>query len=248
MKGELGIFLAVLRREFAAFFTTPLAYVFVLIFLAMSGVFAFRLGGFYERGQADLWVFFNYHPWLYLFLVPALSMRLWAEERGTGSIELLLTLPVRIWQTVTAKFLAAWFFCGLALAMTFPMWLTVNYLGQPDNGVIFAAYFGSWLMAGGFLAIGCCLSAFTRNPVIAFILTAVICFLFVLAGHQVFIGVFSSWAPSVIVDAIVSLGFLSHFEAASRGVIALQDVLYYLSLVAVWLAAATLAIARSQGD
>ena len=248
MKGEFGVFLAVLRREFASFFVTPLAYVFVLIFLSMSGVFAFRLGGFYERGQADLWVFFNYHPWLYLFLVPALSMRLWAEERSSGSIELLLTLPVRVWQTVVAKFLAAWAFCGMALFMTFPMWLTVNYLGQPDNGVILAAYLGSWMMASGFLAIGCCLSALTRNPIVAFILSVVLCFLFILGGHQVFIGLFSGWAPPVIVDAIASLSFLSHFEAASRGVLALRDVLYYLSLAIVWLAATTLAIERSQGE
>ena len=162
----------ILRRELSSYFATPLAYVFILIFLVLASAFTFYLGGFYERGQADLDPFFNFHPWLYLFFVPAVSMRLWAEERKSGSIELLMTQPVSLWEAVLAKFLAAWAFTALALVLTFPLWITVNYLGKPDNGTIFAAYVGSLLMAGGFLAIGSCMSALTRNQVIAFIVTA----------------------------------------------------------------------------
>jgi len=159
-----------MKRELDSYFSTHLAYVFILIFLVLSGVFTFYLGSFYERGQADLLPFFNFHPWLYLFLVPALSMRLWAEELKSGSIELLLTLPVTIVDAVVGKFLAAWIFAGISLMMTFPLWLTVNYLGDPDNGVIFTSYIGSWLMAGSFLAIGSCMSALSKSQVIAFIL------------------------------------------------------------------------------
>lgn len=157
----------IFRRELASYFATPLALVFIVIFLVLAGALAFQLGGFYERSQADLAPFFNFHPWLYLFLIPALSMRLWAEERKSGSIELLMTLPVTPWQAVLGKFLAAWCVAAIALALTFPIWITVNYLGDPDNGAILAAYVGSLLMAGGFLAIGSCLSAATRNQVIA---------------------------------------------------------------------------------
>ena len=174
--------LNVMRRELAGYFSTPVAWVFIVIFLVMAGVFTFYIGSFYDRGIADLDPFFNFHPWLYLFLVPAIAMRLWAEERRSGTIELLLTLPLTAWQAVLGKFLAAWLFVGLALLLTFPTWLTVNYLGDPDNGVIAAAYIGSWLMAGGFLAIGSCMSALTRNQVVAFILSVVVCFGFLLSG------------------------------------------------------------------
>ena len=167
---------AVFKRELASYFATPIAYVFIVIFLIVSGWFTFFYGGFYEAGQADLGAFFYWHPWLYLLLVPALSMRLWAEERKSGSIELLMTLPLETWQVVAGKFLAAWAFTAIALALTFPIWITVNYLGDPDNGVIVAAYFGSILMAGGFLAVGACISAATKNQVIAFILSVVVCF------------------------------------------------------------------------
>ena len=172
----------VFRRELRSYFATPVAYVFIVIFLMLTGVFTFYLGGFYEREQADLRPFFNFHPWLYLFLVPAVAMRLWAEERKSGTIELLMTLPVSPLQAVVGKFLAAWAFIGIALLLTFPIWITVNYLGDPDNGVILSAYTGSFLMAGGFLAIGSCISATTRNQVIAFVLTVVVCFGFLLAG------------------------------------------------------------------
>ena len=205
------------RRELASYFATPLALVFIVIFLVLAGALAFQLGGFYERGQADLAPFFNFHPWLYLFLIPALSMRLWAEERKSGSIELLMTLPVTPWQAVLGKFLAAWCVAALALALTFPIWITVNYLGDPDNGAILAAYVGSLLMAGGFLAIGSCLSAATRNQVIAFILTAVVCFAFLLAGFPLVQSLVAGWAPQALVDAVASLSFLTHFSAISKG-------------------------------
>ena len=236
------------RRELGAYFATPLAYVFVLIFLMLSGAFTFYIGGFYERGQADLSAFFNYHPWLYLFLVPAISMRLWAEERKSGTIELLLTLPLTRMQAVLGKFLAAWLFTGLALALTFPLWITVNFLGRPDNGVIVSSYLGSWLMAGSFLAIGSCMSALTRNQVIAFILTVVVCFLFVLSGFPLVLDAVSAWAPRVLVDGIAAMSFLTHFNSVARGVIGLRDLLFFLSLVVVWLAATALVIEMKQAD
>ena len=236
------------RRELGAYFATPLAYVFVLIFLMLSGAFTFYIGGFYERGQADLSAFFNYHPWLYLFLVPAISMRLWSEERKSGTIELLLTLPLTRMQAVFGKFLAAWLFTGLALALTFPLWITVNFLGKPDNGVIVSSYLGSWLMAGSFLAIGSCMSALTRNQVIAFILTVVVCFLFVLSGFPLVLDAVSAWAPRVLVDAIASMSFLTHFNSIARGVIGLRDLLFFLSLGVVWLMATALVIEMKQAD
>ena len=167
MSAALNPMTNVMRRELSGYFQTPVAWVFIVIFLVMAAVFTFYIGNFYERGSSDLDPFFQFHPWLYLFLVPAIAMRLWAEERRAGTIELLLTLPLTTWQAVLGKFLAAWFFIGLALLLTFPVWLTVNYLGNPDNGVIVAGYIGSWLMAGGFLAIGSCMSAITRNQVVA---------------------------------------------------------------------------------
>jgi len=227
----------ILRRELSSYFATPLAYIFILIFLVLASAFTFYLGGFYERGQADLDPFFNFHPWLYLFLVPAVSMRLWAEERKSGSIELLMTQPIELWQAVVGKFLAAWAFTGLALGLTFPIWLTVNYLGKPDNGAILAAYVGSLLMAGGFLAIGSCMSALTRNQVIAFIVTAVVCFLFLLAGFPLVLDVFRNWTPQGVVNAVAQLSFLTHFESISKGVIDLRDLLYFGMLIALFLAA-----------
>ena len=235
----------VFKREFTAYFSTPLAYVFIVIFLALSGVCAFYLGAFYERGQADLNAYFGFHPWLYLFLVPALSMRLWAEERSSGSIELLLTLPMTRADAALGKFLAAWAFAGAALALTVPLWFTTAYLGDPDNGVIFAAYFGSWLMAGGFLSVGCCMSALTKSQVIAFITTAVSCFAFILAGYPPVLDLFS-WAPGALVSTIADLSFLTHFQSISRGVLSLRDILYYVALVAVWLAATVGAVEMRQ--
>ena len=225
-----------------------MAYVFIVIFLMLTGVFTFYMGNLYERGQADLDPFFTFHPWLYLFLIPAISMRLWAEERKSGSIELLMTQPITLWDAVLGKFLAAWLFAGLALAFTFPLWITVAYLGNPDNGAILAAYVGSFLMAGGFLAIGSCMSALTRNQVIAFILTAVVCFLVLLTGFPLVLDLFRGWAPQSVVAAIASLSFLTHFESISKGVIDLRDLLYFAMLIVFFLIATsvTLEVRKAQ--
>jgi len=222
----------VFKRELASYFATPVAYVFIVIFLLLAGAFTFYIGNFYERGQADLLPFFNFHPWLYLFLVPAVGMRLWSEERKSGTIELLLTLPITMWQAVVGKFLAAWAFIGIALALTFPIWITVNYLGSPDNGVIFASYLGSFLMAGAYLAIASCISALTKNQVIAFIVAATLCFVLVMSGHEPVQNVFRAWAPEWLVSAIASLSFLSHFESITKGILDLPSIIFYLSLIA----------------
>jgi len=232
----------IMRRELASYFATPLAYVFILIFLMLANAFAFYLGGFYERGQADLDPFFTFHPWLYLFLIPAISMKLWAEERKSGSIELLMTQPVRLWDAVLGKFLAGWIFTALALALTFPLWITVNYLGHPDNGAIVAAYLGSLLLAGGFLAIGSCMSALTRNQVVAFILGVVVCFGFLLAGFPLVLDLFRGWLPQVVVDALASLSFLTHFDSIVKGVIDVRDLLYFAMLIAFFLLATAIAL------
>lgn len=242
MKGTLVIF----KREFGSYFATPVAYVFIFIFLVLSSVFTFYLGNFYEREQADLTPFFSFHPWLYLFLVPAVSMRLWSEERKSGSIELLMTLPVTRMEAIVGKFLAAWIFTGIALALTFPLWITVNYLGNPDNGVIFTSYVGSWLMAGGFLAIGSCMSAITKSQVIAFILCGLVCLLFVLAGFPLVLNVFKGWTPTFFIDTMASLSFLTHFSSVSKGVLSLRDLLYFLSLMVVWLLATSVVVQMKQ--
>ncbi|MGA7676628.1 MAG: ABC transporter permease [Rhizomicrobium sp.] len=229
--------LPIFKREFAAYFATPLAYVFIVIFLFAMGVFTFYVGHFYENGIADLTVFFGFHPWLYLFLVPAISMRLWAEERKSGTIELLLTLPVPLWASVVGKYLAAWAFTGIALLLTFPIWLTVNFLGEPDNGVILASYIGSFLMAGGYLAIGACVSAATANQVIAFVVSVVVCFLFTVSGAPLVLDFFRGWAPLPLIDAVASFSFLTHFSSITQGVIDLRDVVFFGSLIALFLAA-----------
>jgi len=244
----MSMIASLFKRELQSYFATPVAYVFIVIFLVLMGTFTFYLGGFYERGQADLNAFFNYHPWLYLFLVPAIAMRLWAEERKTGSIELLMTLPITPWQAVLGKYLAAWAFTGIALILTLPIWITVNYLGNPDNGAILAAYFGSFLMAGGFLAIGSCLSATTKNQVIAFVLTVVVCFGFLLSGFPLVLDLFSAWAPQTIVDGIASLSFLTHFANISKGVIDFRDLVYFALVIATFLFANTIVLQWKQAD
>ncbi|HMM57673.1 MAG TPA: ABC transporter permease subunit [Rudaea sp.] len=238
----------VFKRELSSYFATPVAYVFIVIFLLLAGTFTFYLGNFYERGQADLLPFFNFHPWLYLFLVPAVGMRLWSEERKSGTIELLLTLPITMWQAVAGKFLAAWAFIGIALVFTFPIWITVNYLGSPDNGVILASYIGSFLMAGAFLAIASCISACTRNQVIAFILTVVVCFAFLLAGFPLVLDFFAAWAPQGVVDAISGLSFLDHFASISKGVVQLRDLIYFGLTIAFWLYASAVVIDLKKAD
>jgi len=238
----------IFRRELASYFATPLAYVFIVIFLALAGALAFFLGNFFDRGQADLQPFFSFHPWLYLVLIPALAMRLWAEERKTGTIELFLTLPISIASAVMGKFLAAWAFAGIALALTVPFWITVNILGSPDNGVILASYIGSFLMAGAFLAIGSALSALTKNQVIAFVLTATICFLFTVSGSGIVLGFFTDWAPHALLAALASFSFLTHFSAIIRGVIDLRDAVFFFSVIALFLFANAIIVDLKKAD
>jgi ABC-2 type transport system permease protein len=236
------------RRELQGYFATPVAYVFIVIFLLLSGLFTFDLGGFFERGQADLQPFFAFLPWLYLFLIPAISMRLWAEERKLGTIELLMTLPVSTGQAVLGKFLAAWLFTSIALALTFPLWITVNYLGEPDNGVIAASYVGALMLAGGFLAIGSCVSASTKNQVIAFVASTVICFGFMLSGFPAVLGYFEGWAPQAVLEAIASFGFLTHFDAISKGVLDARDCVFFATLIALFLFANALVLELKKAD
>jgi len=238
----------IFNRELASYFTTPLAYVFIVIFLVLAGVLTFFVGDFFERGQADLQAFFTFHPWLYLVLVPALAMRLWAEERKTGTIELFLTLPIRIGEAVLGKFLAAWFFAGIALALTFPFWLTVNFLGQPDNGVILAGYAASWLMAGAILAMGAAVSALTKNQVIAFIVTAALVFLLTVAGTSTVLGLLRGWAPESVINAIAAASIFGHFAAITRGVVDLRDLVYFLSLMVAFLAANAILVDLKKAD
>ena len=231
---------AVMRRELRSYFVTPVAYVFLVIFLVLAGILTFYAGDFYEREQADLQPFFVMHPWLYLILVPAITMRMWAEEAKGGTLELLLTLPLTLWQAMLGKFLGAWLFVGLALLLTFPLWLTVNYLGSPDNGVILAGYLGSWLMAGTFIAIGACLSALTRSQVVAFILTALVCVLLILAGQAQVLDFFHGTLSRQLINLVGQLSMLRHFEAIARGVLDVRDVLYFVLSTVGWLIAGVL--------
>ena len=240
--------ITIMKRELAGYFATPVAYVFIVIFLLLAGFFTFQLGDLYEREQADLQPFFGWHPWLYLFLIPAISMRLWAEERKTGTIELLMTLPITLPQAVLGKFLAAWLFAGAALVLTFPTWITINYLGDPDNGTILAGYVGSFLMAGGFLAIGACVSALTKNQVIAFVISVSLCLVFLLTGFPPFIDFFSGWAPGFVVDAIASFSFFTHFDGLSRGLIEARDLVFFASLIALSLLANALILEAKKAD
>jgi ABC-2 type transport system permease protein len=232
----------ILRRELASYFATPIAYVVLVIFLLLANLFAFWFGALYERGQADLTPFFTFMPWLYLFLIPAISMRLWAEERRNGSIELLLTQPVTLWQAVLGKFLAAWLFVGVALALTFPIWVTVNYLGNPDNGAIFAAYLGCFFIAGGFLAVGSFTSSLTKNQLVAFLIAVLICFLLLIAGFPLVTDWFGAWMWQWLIDGIVSLSFLAHFENITKGVLDVRDVLYYALVTVFFLLASTVVL------
>jgi ABC-2 type transport system permease protein len=234
--------LALMRRELRSYFVTPVAYVFLVIFLILAGILTFYAGDFYDRRIADLQPFFEMHPWLYLILVPAVSMRMWAEEAKSGTLELLLTLPVTLWQAMLGKFLAAWFFVGLALLLTFPIWITVNYLGSPDNGIIIAGYIGSWLMAGAFLAIGACLSTLTSSQVVAFILTAVVCVLLILAGQAEVLDFFQGALPRKLVNGVAHLSMLRHYEAIARGVLDLRDIIYFVLTIAAWLTAGVLVL------
>lgn len=235
------------KRELTGYFVTPVAYVFLTFFLIAMGALPFFLGGFYEREQADLEPFFAFHPWLYLFLIPAISMRLWAEERKSGTIELLMTLPVSLAQSVVAKFAAAWIFTGIALALTFPMWLTVNFLGKPDNGVICASYIGSFLMAGAYLAIGAFISALTKNQVIAFVLTFSFGLMLVLAGTPL-VDPLVSPLPQAVADTVRSFSFLTQFNTITRGVIEVSALVFFASLIAASLIANAITLDLKKAD
>ncbi|HEV7799899.1 MAG TPA: ABC transporter permease [Burkholderiales bacterium] len=222
---------AIMKRELGGYFTSPIAYVFLVIFLLLTGFFTFTVGNFFERGEASLVSFFTWHPWLYLFLVPAVGMRLWSEERRLGTLELLLTLPITTWQAIVGKFLASWLFLGLALALTFPVVITVNWLGDPDNGVIMAGYVGSLLLAGAYLAISCMTSAMTRNQVISFILSVVICLFLILAGYTPVTDLLTRFANPVVVQTIAAFSVMTHFEGFQRGVLDTRDVIFFASVI-----------------
>jgi ABC-2 type transport system permease protein len=219
-------------RELAAYFESPVAYVFLVIFLLLAGFFTFTFGGFFERGEASLAAFFNWLPWLFLFLVPAAGMRLWSEERRMGTIELLLTMPVAAWQAIVGKFLASWLFLIVALALTFPIIVTVNWLGDPDNGVIVSGYVGAALLAGAYLAISCMTSALTRNQVIAFILAVVICLLLILVGFAPLTDMLARWASPWLVEGIARFSVLTHYDGFQRGVLDSRGLLYFISIMA----------------
>ena len=221
----------ILDRELKGYFRTPLASIFLLVFLALSSGMTFFLGRFFERDQADLTAFFSWHPWLFLVLMPAIGMRLWAEERRSGTIELLITLPVTNTQLVVGKFLASWIFTLIALILTMPIWITVNYLGEPDNHVILISYFGSWLIAWAFLALTSCLSALTKNQVIAFIISSISGFVLIMAGFNLVLSAVRSWSPNWITETISSMSFLSHFSRIQMGVFDLSTLVFSISMI-----------------
>ena len=218
-------------RELKGYFRTPLASIFLLVFLALSSGMTFFLGRFFERDQADLTAFFAWHPWLFLILMPAIGMRLWAEERRSGTIELLITLPVTNLQLVIGKFLASWIFTLIALILTMPIWVTVNYLGGPDNNVILISYIGSWLMAGAFLALTSCLSALTKNQVIAFIISSISGFVLIMAGFNLVLSSVRSWTPTWVTETVGSMSFLSHFSRIQMGVFDLRTLIFFVSMI-----------------
>lgn len=219
------------KRELSGYFSSPVAYVFLVIFLLVAGFLTFTAGAFFERGEASLAAFFGWHPWLYLVLVPAVGMRLWSEERRAGTIELLLTLPVTTWQAILGKFVASWLFLALALALTFPVVLTVNVLGEPDNGAIIAGYVGSFLLAGAYLAVTCMTSAMTRNQVVAFILAVVVCLFLILAGFNPVTDLLVRWASPAVVDTVAAFSVVTHFDGFQKGVLDSRDLLFFLSVI-----------------
>jgi ABC-2 type transport system permease protein len=233
---------AIFKRELAGYFGSPVAYVFIVIFLMLLGFFTFYISRFFEAGQADLANFFEWHPWIFLFLIPAVAMRLWAEERRMGTIELILTFPITVGEAILGKFLAAWVFIGIALFLTFPMVITVAYLGDPDMGPIFCGYLGTFLSAGAFLSVGIMTSSFTRSQVISFIISVVVCLFFIIAGYPPVTSMLSGWAPIWLTDLISQLGFLSHLISVERGVLDLRDILYFVSVIAFMLFANAIVI------
>jgi ABC-2 type transport system permease protein len=229
--GALSHILTIAKREFASYFASPVAYVFIVIFLLLSGFLTFMVAGFFSRGQSNLLPFFAWHPWLYLFLVPAVGMRMWSEERRLGTIELLLTMPITPWQAIVGKFLASWLILALALALTFPIVITVNYLGRPDNGVILTSYLGSLLLCGAYLSISAMTSAMTRNQVVSFILSLVICLFLILAGWPPVTNLLTQWASPWLVETIAAFSVMTHFDSLQKGVIDSRDVMFFLSVI-----------------
>lgn len=222
---------AIIKRELMAYFYSPVAYVFIVIFLLSTVGTTFFIGNFFDSNQAGLEVFFIFHPWLFLFLIPAVGMGLWSEERNSGTIELLFTLPVTMMQAVISKFLAGWIFIGVALLLTCPIVFTVWYLGDPDNGMIITGYLGSFLMAGAYLAITCVTSSLSRNQVISFILSVIICFIMVLLGWGVFTDILNQALPVWLVDVISSFSFSGHFNSITKGIVDSRDLIFFLSII-----------------
>ncbi|MFC7292210.1 ABC transporter permease subunit [Hirschia litorea] len=231
---------SIYNRELRAYFFTPLAYVFIAVFLLSLGAFTFEIGRFFDTNRADLSPFFFFHPWLYLVFLPAVTMRLWAEEIRSGTLELLLTLPAPVWALVVGKFLAAWTVAGVALLMTFPMWISVNYLGSPDNTAIMLAYIMSFMMAGGYVALSGALSALAGNQVVAFVLAVTIGFVFTVMGLPLVASGLAGFLGAGVAEAARSFSFLTHFEAAQRGVLELRALLFYAGFIVLWLTLNTL--------
>jgi len=236
------------RRELAGYFGTPIAYVFLVIFVVLSGVVTFHLGNFFARGSADLSAFFNYLPWLLLVFIPAISMRLWAEERKSGTVELLMTLPIAPWEAVTGKWLASVGFIAVALVATFPLWLTVNYLGEPDNGIILTSYLGALVLAAVLLSVGSCVSAFTKNQVIAFVLAVALSFVIITSGTPIVLDAVRAVLPQPMVDVVAAMSALTHFTGAGQGFVALSSVVYAVSMIVFWLFATVIVLSITKAD
>lgn len=236
------------KRELNSYFSTPIAYVFIVVFLLLCGLSTFYIGNFFARGQADLVPFFSFHPWLYMLFVPAISMRLWSEERKSGTIELLFTLPITAWEAICGKYLAALIFTAIALFFTFPLWIAVNYLGNPDNGVIVASYIGSLLLAASFLSIGAAISALTKNQVVAFVLTLVACLLMNLAGFPVVIDHLRGVVPNIVLESVSSFSFLTNFDTISRGLLDVRSIIYFVTLIMFSLFANAVVIETKKAD
>jgi ABC-2 type transport system permease protein len=231
MKGAWANIWTIAKRELTGYFDSPVAYVFIVIYLLLAGFFTFTFGAFFDRGEASLGAFFMWMPWLFLFLVPAVGMRLWSEERRSGTIELRLTLPVTPWQAILGKFLASWIFIGIAMVLTFPVWLTVNWLGDPDNGVILAGYIGSLLLAGTYLAVSCLTSAITRNQVVSFILSVVVCLALILVGFTPVTDILARFAGPTLVEAVAAFSVLTHFDGFQKGAVDSRDFLFFASVI-----------------
>ena len=239
--------LTIANRELGGYFATPVATVFIVIFLILQGTLTFNLGNFFDRGQADLNPFFNFIPWVVLLLVPAITMRLWAEERRLGTIELLLTLPITQGQAVLGKFFAAWLFCAIALSLTFPIVLTVRFLGDPDLGVIASGYLGALLIAGAFLSIGSAMSALTRNQVIAFVLAVAVCFIFAAASYPLVTDFLNRNTPAMA-EIARRLAIVDRYQSFTRGIIAPRDLIFFTTFIGFWLFLTTVLVDQRKAD